>query len=299
MDDFADLRSKKNILARDFEAVEKVLRNLSTDGSQHLQVIVDFDRTLSKAYLEDGTVCSGSHAVLAKGGRLPTQITDRITGLYNKYYPVEVDPHKSMEEKLPAMVQWWTEAHDILVNSKLNRNVVTESVARSNIALRDRCNDFFSKLEQFKVPCLIFSAGLGDIIEEVIRQQACFHSNVKVVSNYMDFDKEGVICGFKGELIHVFNKNETALSKSDYFELLSHRDNIILIGDSIGDITMANGTTCCRNILKIGFLNDQNSHRKEAFLDAFDIVIDNDQTMDTPNLILQKIFRQETELGKS
>lgn len=295
MADFADLRRKGNVLSKDFEAVEKILCNLSTDGSQCLQVIIDFDRTLSKAYLEDGTVCSGSHDVLAKGGRLLPQVNDLFTALFNKYYPVEVDPHKTIEEKIPAMVKWWTEAHDILVNSKLNRNIVTESVARSNITLRDRCDNFFSKLEQFKVPCLIFSAGLGDVIEEVIRQQACFHANIKVVSNYMDFDKEGVICGFKGELIHVFNKNETALSKSDYFEMLSHCDNVILVGDSIGDIAMADGTASCRNILKIGFLNDQNSHRKEAFLEAFDIVIDNDQTMDIPNLILEKIFCEETK----
>jgi len=40
MTDFADLRSKGNVLSKDFEAVEKILRNLSTGGSQRLQVIV-------------------------------------------------------------------------------------------------------------------------------------------------------------------------------------------------------------------------------------------------------------------
>ena len=40
--------------------------------------------------------------------------------------------------------------------------------------------------------------------------------------------------GFKGELIHVFNKNESAIHKSDYFENISHRENIILMGDSLG-----------------------------------------------------------------
>ena len=45
---------------------------------------------------------------------------------------------------------------------------------------------------------------------------------------------QGKLVGFRGELIHVFNKNESAVHESDYFENLSHRDNIVLLGDSLG-----------------------------------------------------------------
>lgn len=38
------------------------------------------------------------------------------------------------------------------------------------------------------MPVFIFSAGLGDVLEEIIRQAGVYHSNVKVVSNFMDFD---------------------------------------------------------------------------------------------------------------
>jgi len=58
-------------------------------------------------------------------------------------------------------------------------------------------------------------------------------------------------------LIHVFNKNENALHKSDYFEKLMHRDNIILLGDSLGDLHMIDGAAECRNVLTFGFLNDK------------------------------------------
>jgi len=63
--------------------------------------------------------------------------------------------------------------------------------------------------------------------------------------------------GFRGTLIHVFNKNENALHKSDYFEKLVHRDSIILMGDSLGDLRMAHGAAKCHNILTFGFLNDK------------------------------------------
>ena len=66
--------------------------------------------------------------------------------------------------------------------------------------------------------------------------------------------------GFKGDLIHVFNKNENAVHKSDYFEKLMKRDNILLLGDSVGDLRMAEGAIKCSNILTIGFLNDKVIH---------------------------------------
>lgn len=54
---------------------------------------------------------------------------------------------------------------------------------------RDGFQLFFDHLHKHNVPLLIFSAGIGDILEEVIRQEGVFHPNVKVFSNYMDFDE--------------------------------------------------------------------------------------------------------------
>ena len=62
--------------------------------------------------------------------------------------------------------------------------------------------------------------------------------------------------GFENELIHVFNKNENAIHDSDYFKKLEGRDNVILLGDSLGDLKMADGANAS-NLLKIGFLNDK------------------------------------------
>lgn len=61
--------------------------------------------------------------------------------------------------------------------------------------------------------------------------------------------------GFKGQLIHTFNKNESAVHSSEYFQNLSHRHNVMLMGDSLGDCHMADGCQDPEAILKIGFLN--------------------------------------------
>lgn len=53
---------------------------------------------------------------------------------------------------------------------------------------RDGFNELFDQLYKYNVPIFIFSAGIGDVLEEIIRQANVFYSNVNVVSNYMDFD---------------------------------------------------------------------------------------------------------------
>ena len=46
----------------------------------------------------------------------------------------------------------------------------------------------FEELHAKDVPLLIFSAGVGDIIQEVLRQQYTIYNNMKIVSNFMDFN---------------------------------------------------------------------------------------------------------------
>jgi len=43
---------------------------------------------------------------LEKTTVLPTDLKNRIIALKNKYYPIEIDPKLSIEEKCPYMVEW-------------------------------------------------------------------------------------------------------------------------------------------------------------------------------------------------
>jgi HAD superfamily hydrolase (TIGR01544 family) len=143
----------------------------------------------------------------------------------------------------------------------------------------------------------VFSAGIGDIIKETFKLRANLFDNIEVVSNFMDFNEQGDLIGFKGELLHVFNKNENVIHQSDYFDNLSHRHNIILMGDSLGDLGMADGAIC-DSILRIGFLNGKDiESRLPQYIDAYDIVLVNDQTMSVPNAIIEKIMSTPSSIN--
>lgn len=55
----------------------------------------------------------------------------------------------------------------------------------------------------------------------------------------------------------MYNKHDGALRNTEYFKQLREYCNIILMGDSLGDLSMADGVPNVENILKIGFLNDK------------------------------------------
>ncbi|XP_058262605.1 7-methylguanosine phosphate-specific 5'-nucleotidase-like isoform X2 [Hemibagrus wyckioides] len=214
-----------------------------------------------------------------------------MSNLVAHYYPIEIDSSKSVEEKIPHMVEWWMRAHDLLIQQKIKKVQLAQAVKGSGAKLREGYKSFFKVLKQNSVPLLIFSAGVGDILEEVIIEHGVFDPNVRIFSNYMDYDENGVACTFKGELIHSFNKKEGALQNTHQF--VHDRTNVLLLGDSLGDLDMAEGVQDLKNLLRIGYLNDKVEERREAYVSSYDIVLEEDETLDVPNAILNYITAGE------
>lgn len=252
------------------------------------QVISDFDMTLTR-FAHNGRRCPTTHNILDNNLLLSDDCKRKMRELLNTYYPIEIDAARTVEEKLPLMVEWWTKVHELLIQQKIRKDLLSQVVRESSAMLREGYKGFFDHLQEQQVPLLIFSAGVGDILEEVIRQNQVFHPNVHVISNYMDFDDSGILNSFKGDLIHTFNKSEGALLHAEHFLELRDRANVLLLGDSLGDLTMADGVANTQHILTVGFLNDQVEKRKESYINSYDIVLVEDETMDVPNAVLNYI----------
>uniref|UniRef100_A0A4W4HNR4 5'-nucleotidase n=1 Tax=Electrophorus electricus TaxID=8005 RepID=A0A4W4HNR4_ELEEL len=276
--------SKATVHMKDPEHLEQILESIKDSGPNTLQVISDFDMTLTR-FAYNGKRCPTSHNVLDNSKLISKTCQAEMKNLLNTYYPIEIDSTRSIEEKLPLMVEWWTKVHNLLIEQKIRKDQLTAVVKESNVILREGYQLFFHHLHELDIPLLIFSAGVGDVLEEVIRQAGVLHPNVKVFSNYMDFDESGVLQDFKGELIHVYNKREGALLNTQHFQEIQSRHNVMLLGDSLGDLTMADGVQDLQNILKIGYLNDKVEERKQSYLDSYDIVLERDESMDVNSLL--------------
>ncbi|KAG7325347.1 hypothetical protein KOW79_011663 [Hemibagrus wyckioides] len=159
-------------------------------------------------------------------------------------FPIEINSSKSVEEKIPHMVEW---------------SVITPSLTLRFI------------LPRFAHPAVNQESPAGSGCERLGRHV------------------EGVACAFKGELIYSFNKRERALQNTHQF--VHNRTNVLLLGDSMGDLDLAEGVQDLKN--HIGYLNDKVEERREAYVSSYDIVLEEDETLDVPNAILNYITAGE------
>ncbi|KAI8330030.1 pyrimidine 5'-nucleotidase [Blakeslea trispora] len=272
--------------------VEK-LQKIITDGRHNLHFISDFDMTMSRHWVRNQETDalernSSSHGIPARSGLLTEQYKIDTARTYNKYYPIEIDHTMTHDEKVPYMQQWWIEAHESLIAQKISKHDLETMAKNVKIELRSCLENVLVNCRDKQVPFLVFSAGIGNIIEEILKKDGLFYDNMHIVSNMMVFDDNQICIDFKEPLIHVFNKSEFQLETSPYYDTIKHRGNVVLMGDSLGDLQMSQGVAhdLCLNI---GFLNHDIKSLETSYLDAFDLVIEGDANMQPVIEILNHI----------
>jgi len=302
---FDDIKAFKQVKIRDEDKVKTILQTMLGGGNEQLQFIVDFDNTLSRVH-RDGKPLSCSWGVFETSKFVSKDYLEKSDKLRKKYLPIELDAHMSIEEKTPHIIQWYKEANRLLVSGEVgtvHKNTFSQMVKESNVELREGTQALMEDCFKRKVPVLVLSAGLGDMVSHILMGLDAMHPNMHVVSNFLDYDSEGNIVGIKNGdegIIHVYNKNEKSLEKMDndnFVASLAARRNVVVLGDSLGDCGMANGVENPSAVLKVGFLNhdiesEADQVRLNKYMDAFDIVLVDDMTMDVMDLIAKAVDQQ-------
>lgn len=78
------------------------------------------------------------------------------------------------------MTDWMIATEGILKEIPFDPTEIPEIAKRYGTDLRDGTKELFAKLNNAEVPVLVFSAGLGDVVEAVLRHQGVLFDNMKV-----------------------------------------------------------------------------------------------------------------------
>ena len=281
----------ENIAISNPKELEKPKESISEDGSEKLHILADFDRTLTTAFV-DGKSTPSLLSILRDGNYLTPDYAEKAHALFAKYRPIETNPEISLKEKKKAMREWWTTHFNLLIKSGLNKKDLEKAIASGKIRFREGALDFIEFLHNHNIPLVImYSSGVGgDIIEMRLKKEGKLYNNIYIVSNSYEWDEKGNAIGVKKPIIHGMNKDETAIQNFPVFNIVKDRKNVILLGDSLGDVGMIEGFDY-DNLIKIGFLNENVEENLEQYRKSYDILILNDSSMDYVNELLKEIIK--------
>ena len=281
---------EKDIIIQNTSNLEDLKKSISEDGIECLHVLADFDKTLTTLFV-NGKKVPSLISILRDGNYLTPDYAQKAHELYNKYHLIEIDPKVLIREKKKVMNEWWMTHFDLLIKSGLNKKDIEDVIKSRKIKLRPGFSDFLDILKENKIPLVIMSSsGLGeDAISMYLKQEGKLHDNIHIISNLYKWDEKGNAIGVKKPIIHVMNKDETAIQNFPAFEIIKNRKNVLLLEDSVSDIGMVQGFDY-NNLIKIGFLNENVKENLESFKANYDVLILNDSSMDYINQLLREII---------
>ena len=269
--------------------VDASISKLVQGGPGNLYVIMDFDRTMSVYWDSSRTSRAPStHGILERGRS--SEFKAKAELYTQHYFPLETDPSLSIEDKIPHMIDWYRKVHDLfLAEPFMGRSDVALAVAQSEVTLRPGVLETIAWCDRHSVPMIVMSAGIADVIAEILRQKysKALPQSLHIISNSMQFDDCDKLVGFTDPVLHMFNKTGLSIPEAIASQLRS-RCNAIVVGDSPGDATMADGLGFS-TLLKIGLLNDNIAACLKRYSELFDLLLLDDSDLTILVDILKKI----------
>ncbi|MCF7795151.1 hypothetical protein K9M50_02230 [Patescibacteria group bacterium] len=271
------------------KSLDNKIAKIKKQGINKLHIISDFDKTLTKATRNGKKIPSGI-ALIRQGDYLSSDYPKKAFALFDKYHPIEIDENLDYQYRYKMMQKWWQEHEKLLIESKMHKSVIEDIIEKKPKLFRDGVDDFFNFLYEKGIPLLIFSAGIGNLIKSYLKKRNELTNNIHIIANTFVFNSQGYATGYENEVIHTLNKSETKIKNQNYNKMISERNNVILLGDSLGDLGMVNDldTNC---IIKIGFLNKDVESKLELYKSKFDVVITDDGSMNYVNQLLQDLSK--------
>ena len=103
------------------------------------------------------SILNSCHGVIEHSTVLGAEFSNRTHQLFEKYYPIEINPEISKEEKTPMMIEWWSSAHDLMMEYGLKKHHIKEMFVGANIDVRYLLHHSFPASLQVCLSCSLES----------------------------------------------------------------------------------------------------------------------------------------------
>ena len=246
---------------------EKKINDLKQKiNKDNICVFMDYDKTIISSKSDDSWDASDNEKVMGKN------ITKDLEKYYREYGSIEFDYQIDKAKREKYIIEWYDKCMDLYYQYGLTKEKLKKSINHSKLILREGFKDFLFQLYKNQVPVIIFSAGIGNVIEECLKNEQCYYENITIISNFIKFDENGNMIKFSDDMIHSLNKNIDKTNDDKLKEKIKEKEYRIAIGDLVEDIYMI-GEYPESKSLKIGFINKNVTKNLEVYKKNFDIIL--------------------------
>jgi cytosolic 5'-nucleotidase 3 len=110
----------ENIIIQNRDNFEELKERFKKDGAGKLHILADFDKTLTKAFVNEKKIPS-LISVLRDENYLTPDYPAKANALYEKYHAIEINPNIPKQEKKEKMEEWWRLHFKLLIESGLKK----------------------------------------------------------------------------------------------------------------------------------------------------------------------------------
>lgn len=185
-------------------------------------IIIDFDKTITASKSLDSWMAIIDFNIYGEDCK------KEIQKLNETYAPIELDYQISKEKKEQYMIEWYQKSMDLLYQYGLTKTNLQKSLQKETLLLREGAKEFFKNLNDSQIPVIILSAGIGNVIEEFLKQQEIYFNNIHIISNFIQFKGDNMQ-KFEGELLHSMNKTIEGKLPKNWQDKISKTQYAILL----------------------------------------------------------------------
>lgn len=220
----------KGLVVADPIKFEHKVAKFATLGAAGIHVVFDFDRTLT-------VKMPGTHNEVTTWHILREYLSQdaqtEYQRLFEKYRALELSGNMTPQNA----VDWWSSILNLFVEHRIDLNAV-ETTFLERASIRPGTAELFKLFTECNIPSVILSAGIREVIDIWCRKYDIRPS--LVVSTHLTIDDHGLISGWQeNTLVHALNKSEA--THPELLEIRKNRPNVLIVGDSLDDASMAVG----------------------------------------------------------
>ena len=261
--EFTKTKENFELIFKDKKIFKEKMVKIRKDGLQNLQIVSDFDHTITSFYSKDKIYVGGVHGYFRNSKLISEKFIFTEKELYNKYSPYEYNTEITKEQMEFYLNEWYSLNDKNFKDENLTIAKVDDSIKSSPFRIRNNFDSLFKLCQEINIPFYVVSGGISNMIESIMNKivNTICYKNFFIFSNEMEFDKDQKFLNLK----HSVN----TANKQNAIKGLENLKNSLLFGDIISDRDMANTET----VLSIGFLIDEKANLINNYLEKYDLVI--------------------------